>query len=217
MEIATIQGETRKPGGRNVNRRLRQRGLVPAVIYGHGKAPEVAAVSLHDTVAALKKMAHVIQLKIDGRDEQYLVKEVQYDHLNQVPIHVDLMRVDLSERVHVKVPVELKGTPIGVTEGGVLVHVLADLEVECRALEIPETLRARVDHLVLNGALHVREVELPPDVKALHNPEDIVAVVHPPRGTTTAEVAASEAEGVAAEPEVITKGKEETEAEGAEK
>lgn len=218
MEIATIQSETRTTGGRHANERLRRRGLVPAVIYGHGQAPETVSLSRHDLVLALEHLTHVVQLDVRGQAQQYLIKDVQYDHLQQDPVHVDLMRVDPNERVRVKVPIELRGTPQGTLEGGTLVHVLADLEVECLLLQIPSNLRARVDHLALNAALHVRELTLPPDVKVLHSPDDIVAVVHPPRGTTQAELAAAEEGAAAAEPEVIGKGpKEKAEDEGAEK
>lgn len=217
MEIATIQAEKRTTQGHHHNDRLRRRGLVPAVIYGHGQPPELVALSRHDTELALHSMHHVIRLKIDGQEQQYLIKDVQYDHLQHTPIHVDLMRVDANERVRVKVALELRGTPKGTLEGGTLVHVINELEIECLLLQIPESIRTRVDHLALNEALHVREIEVPPHVKVLHNPDDIVAVVHPPRGTTTAEIEAAAVEGEAvAEPEVIGKGLKEREDEAGE-
>ena len=211
MDIATIQGETRTLGGRHANDRLRRQGLVPAVIYGHGKDPEYVSLSRHDIELALAHLQHVVQLKVGGREQQYLIKDVQYDHLQKTPIHVDLMRVDPNERVRVKVAIELRGTPAGTLKGGTLVQVLAEAEIECLLLKIPESIRARVDHLELNDPLHVRDIEVPPDVKILHSPDDIVAVVHPPRATVTpAAEAAAPAEG--AEPEVISKGvKEEAE------
>lgn len=211
MDIATIQGETRTLGGRHANDRLRRQGLVPAVIYGHGKDPEYVSLSRHDMELALAHLQHVVQLKVGGREQQYLIKDVQYDHLQKTPIHVDLMRVDPNERVRVKVAIDLRGTPAGTLKGGTLVQVLAEAEIECLLLKIPDSIRARVDHLELNDMLHVREIEVPPDVKILHSPDDIVAVVHPPRTTVTPEAeAAAPAEG--AEPEVISKGvKEEAE------
>lgn len=209
MEIATIQGETRKRAGHHDNDRLRKRGLLPAVIYGHGEAPETVALSLHDTELALEHAQHVIRLRIDGREEQYLIKGVQYDHLQKTPLHVDLMRVDVTERVRVKVALEFRGTPRGAQEGGTLVSVLSEIEIECLLLNIPPSIRVKVDDLGMNDMLHVRDVELPPDIKALNNPDDIVAVVQPPRGTETVEVAAVEGEAEGAEPEVIGKGPKE--------
>ncbi len=216
MEIPVIQGQPRQRQGHHGNQRLRRQGLIPAVIYGHKQANELVALSLHDTQLALQHMQHVIRLKIDGREEQLLIKDVQYDHLQHLPIHVDLMRVDVSERVRVKVPLELRGRPRGTLEGGTLVSMLTELEVECVLMAIPERIWVKVDHLGLNESLHVRDIPAPANVKILNPPEEIVAVVHPPRGTTAAELEAAPT-GEAAEPEVIGKGpKEEAEGEGGE-
>lgn len=213
MEIVNIRGETREPGGRHANQRLRREGLVPAVIYGHKKTPETVAVSQHDLGLALEHMQHVIRLDLDGRRTEYLIKDVQYDHLQKVPIHVDLMRVARDERVHVKVALKLKGEPHGTHEGGELVQLIADLEVECPLREIPEMLHQNVKHLGLSQALHVKELDLPANVKPLHEPDDVVALVRPKRGVQAAEVEEEEAveDQKGAEPEVIGKGPKEQE------
>jgi len=218
MEIAKIRGQPRIPGGRHANERLRRSGLVPAIIYGHDQPPEPVALSRHDLLLALQDLTHVVQLEINGRKTQYLLKEVQFDHLHKEPIHVDLMRVDPNERVRVKVAVELKGEPRGIHEGGEMVHLIADLEVECPLLAIPEVITHNVRELGLNQALHVKDLELPPGVRALHDADEIVAIVRPRRGVTVAEAAAPAAVEAAApsEPEVISKGKEEKEGEGGE-
>lgn len=218
MEIAVVQGQTRAPGGRHANERLRRTGLIPAVIYGHGEAPESVALSLHDVARALQHGQHVVQVQLGGAEHQFLLKDVQYDHLHKTPIHVDLMRVDASERVEVKVRIELRGTPTGAKEGGSLIQTLGDLEVECLILNIPESIRVDVSHLEMNQALHVRELTLPPDVRPLHNAEDIVCVLRPPRAVEEAKAALpAEGEVVAsAEPEVIGKGPKETEDEAGE-
>lgn len=210
MEIATIQGESRKPEGRHANDRLRKRGLLPAIVYGHGKAPEMVALSRHDLELALQHQAHVINVAIDSKSEQYLIKDVQYDYLQKTPIHVDLMRVDPNERVTVKVPVVTVGTPKGVEHGGTLVHVATDLSVECPLPKIPEELRVHVEHLGLNDSLKVGDITLPEDVSAVDGPEEIIAVVHPPRGPVDEEEAEEGGED-SAEPEVIGKGPQEEE------
>ena len=210
METILVKGEPRKPGGRNGNERIRRRGLIPAVIYGHAQTPETVAVSLHDLDIALAAGAHVVNLEIGGKGQQYFLKDVQYDHLQRTPIHCDLLRVDVNERVKVKVPIELRGTPSGVKEGGAVIHPLVDLEVECLLVKIPPVIRVDISHLEMNQSIHVRELTLPPDVKPLSHPEDIVASVRPPRSEAPVGVAPVEG-GV--EPEVIGKGpKEEGEA-----
>ncbi len=211
MEIMTIQGRPRTAGGRHANERVRRGGLVPAVIYGHGEAPETIALSLHDLEIALENHNHVVNLKTDAGETRYLLKEVQYDHLQRTPIHVDLMRVDASERVHVAIPLEFRGVPKGVSEGGSLIQVISDLDIDCPLLAIPESIKVNVGELGMNQSVHVRELELPADVIALRDPNEIVCVVRPPRGE--AEAAVAPVEGAATEPEVIKKGPKETEGE----
>jgi large subunit ribosomal protein L25 len=215
MQIASIQGETRKPGGRHANYRLRKRGLVPAVIYGHGLPPETVALSQRDLLRALEHAQHVIKLSIDQRGTQYLLKDVQYDHLQHRPIHVDLMRVDPSERVTVNVGIELRGEPKGVHEGGDLIQVLTDLDVECPLLNIPEMLRLKIDHLGVGEALHVRDIELPEGVITRHSPDDVVATVRAKRGVAVEEEEAEAlVEEAGAEPEVIGRAAKEEGSEG---
>ncbi len=214
MQIATIQGEVRKPGGRHANERLRRRGLIPAVVYGHGEAPETIALVRHDLDLALENHSHVIEVKLDARSERYLIKEVQYDHLQKDALHVDLMRVDAEERVEVKVAIELKGTPIGVREGGELHHLITDLDIECGLLEIPDVIRVNVADLAIGQALHVGELQLPPGVKALDSPDTVVCAVRLKKVAAAAPAAAPEGEAAPAEPEVIGRvAKEESEGE----
>ncbi|MFO0840272.1 MAG: 50S ribosomal protein L25 [Phycisphaerae bacterium] len=214
MQIVNLDGKTRTPGGRHANERVRRSGYVPGVIYGHGEAPEAVAVSKRDLVNALEENQHVVKLALGGKETQYLIKDVQYDHLQREPLHVDLMRVDPNERVRVKVPLELKGTPAGAKEGGVVLHVLADIEVECRLIEIPEAIRANITEMKLGQSLHVREIELPAGVTAVTPGEDIVAVVRLPKGpeTPVAEIAAGDE--AAKEPEVIGRIAKDREGEG---
>lgn len=205
MDAIIIKGEARGPGGRHANERIRRKGYIPAVIYGHKQDPEHVSLSLHDLDIALHKQAHVVELDLSGKKTQYFLKQVQYDHLQRTPMHVDLMRVDVNERVKLKVPIELRGTPEGVKEGGAIVQPVADLEIECLLIKIPDAIRVEIAHLKMNQVIHVRELALPEGVKALNNPEDVVVSVRPPRSDTPVVAVAGE-EG-AAEPEVIAKGK----------
>ncbi len=203
MQIANIEGMTRKAGGRHANERVRRAGYVPAVIYGHGEAPEAVSLSRRDLVTALEGHQHVIRLAVGGVQTQYLIKDVQFDHLQREPLHVDLMRVDPNERVKLNVRIELKGTPAGTREGGVLLQVLSDLEIECLLLEIPDSIRANIGHLKLGEALHVRELELPAGVKALTPADDLIAVVRLPKGPEVHAAEPVAGEEAAKEPEVI--------------
>lgn len=215
MEIGNVKGEVRRLSNRSANRRLRRGGMIPAVIYGHGEAPESVAVSLRDLTQSLQNKAHVIRVNTGETAQQYLIKEVQYDHLQRTPIHVDLMRVSADEKVHVSVPLELRGTPAGASTGGVLVQVLSDLQIECLLLEIPESIRPSVSHLDVGDHLEVKDLELPKGVRALHQPHELVAVVRMPAAAVEP-VAAPAVEGETQEPEVIGRVAKEKPAEGEE-
>jgi large subunit ribosomal protein L25 len=177
METTTLAGENRNSVGTRASRALRERGKLPAVIYGHGEAPESVALILHDVVTALSHGARTLEVDVNGKAGQYLIKEVQYDYLNHTPIHLDLTRVDLDERVKVRVGIELRGVPKGVAEGGSLDLHLADLEVECLVSQIPETLHPLVVDLGLGDSLLVKDLELPDGVTATLDGDDRVATV----------------------------------------
>ncbi len=204
METTTLAGENRNSVGTRASRALRECGKLPAVIYGHGEAPESVALVLHDVVVALSRGARTLEVDVNGKASQYLIKEVQYDYLNHTPIHLDLTRVDLHERVTVRVGIELRGVPKGVAEGGTLDLHLADLEVECMVSQIPETLHPLVVDLGVGDSLLVKDLELPDGVTATIDGDERVATVRAVVVEVEEEAEASEeAEGDSAEPERI--------------
>ncbi len=208
MERATIDATKRTPGGTQTARRLRKTGQLPAIIYGHGQPPQAVSLPTHDVCNELHHGSHLLRLSIDGAEEQFFVKEVQYDYLGTNPMHLDLTRVNLDERVKVTVAVELKGVPVGVKEGGVLDQLLGDLEVECVVTQIPEILRPNVAKLGLSESLHVKEIEYPEGVVPVTSGDEVVCTVRV-LAEPTEEEEATEGEGGTAEPELIRKPKEE--------
>jgi large subunit ribosomal protein L25 len=215
MEIAKLQAEKREAHGTREAQRLRRQGKLPVVVYGHGQAPEHLSVSLHDLVGLLEHKTHVLELVVAKDRQQVLVKDVQFDYLGATPIHVDFARVSLTERVKVSVPMDLRGTPVGVADGGILDHSLVDLEIECLVTEIPESIRVSVAELKIGDFLHVRDVPLPEDVKAVTPADTIVCSVRA-KVEEVEEVAAPAAEEGVQEPEIIgrkEKAPEEEEAE----
>ncbi len=181
---------------------MRALGRLPGIIYGHGEAPEAFSVSAHDVAMEMEHGARLVELNLDGRANQYLIKEIQYDHLGKDPIHMDLARVDLHERIRVRVVVELRGTPKGIHEGGILDQLLDNIEIECLASEIPETLHPTVAELGIGEALLVKDLELPGGVVAISDPEEKIAIVHLLSVAAEAEVKEEEEEAPA-EPERI--------------
>jgi len=212
METTRIQAESRAGLGTRAARAFRKEGRLPAVIYGHNEPPEHVTLPRHELEVAIAHGARTLEVELGGQRKQYLIKEVQYDHLDRTVVHMDLARVDLHERVRVRVGVELRGIPKGAAEGGVLEQVLAEIEVECRVTDIPKTLHPLVSNLGVGDLLLVKDLELPPDVVAVTGPEERIATVRVPLAQPVAEVTA-EAEPVVAEPERIGRIRKEEEPE----
>ena len=216
-QSAQVSAKARPELGKRANKRLRDAGLIPGVIYGHKEAVVPVTLTKKEVVTHLNRGAHVFDLTLDdGKSQKVLVKEVQYDHLNADVIHVDFARVSLDEKVTVTVVLELKGEPKGEAEGGVLQQVVNELEIECLVTEIPDAIRHNVSEMGMDDTLHIKDLKLPAGVKVLQDEDLIVAVVK----AIEEEVAAPAEEG-AAEPEVIgrkpAEGEEAAEAEEKEK
>ena len=198
VQSAQVSAKSRKELGSRANRRLREAGMLPGVIYGHKEAIIPVTLGKKEVVDHLSRGAHLFDLSLDGKNEKVLVKEVQYDHLGMEVIHVDFARVSLDEKVKVTVPVELKGNPKGEADGGVLQQIIKELEVECLVTEIPDAIRHNITDMALNDVVHISDLKLPPGVKVLQDADLLVATVK-----EIIEEAATTTEEGAAEPEVI--------------
>ncbi|MFQ5411384.1 MAG: 50S ribosomal protein L25 [Phycisphaerae bacterium] len=210
MEIPTLSVEPRKAAGSRATARLRRGGKLPAILYGHGREAATLSLDTHDVEQQLEHGMHIVNLNMDGTVQACQFKDVQYDYLGTNPIHVDLIRVDLSERITLNVSLEFRGTPEGVGEGGVFRHELTDIEIACVVSEIPDSIRVDISHLGLDQILYVKDIELPEGMTAVTDPEAVVGMVRLPIAAPETPVA-EEGEAPIAEPEVISKGKAEEE------
>jgi len=206
-QSAQVTAQPRTQLGSRANKRLRDTGMLPGVIYGHKEAVVPVTLPRKEVVIHLNRGAHLFKLALDGKDEQVLVKEVQYDHLGSEVIHIDFARVSLDEKVELTVPLELKGTPAGEADGGVLQQIISQLEIECLVTDIPDMIRASVAEMKLNDVMHIKDLALPPGVKVLQDGDLIVATVK----EIVEEESTEAAETQTAEPEVIGKKKEDGE------
>ena len=213
-----LAAESRSTTGKGAARSLRQQGKVPAVIYGHGREPE----SLMLDAAALGKLlltataASVLEVTVgSGTPIQALIREVQRNPVRQAEIvHLDLYEIHADETLTVSVPVHLVGTADGVRNfGGVLDHVMRELEIECLPRDLPEHIEVDVTALGIGDSIHVRDISVP-GAEVLQDGDLTVATVVAPRAEEAAipvvEAPASD------EPELIRKAKadeEETEEE----
>lgn len=203
-----ITAQPRESLGSRKVKRLRDQGLVPGVVYGHKEAVIPITLPKKELATHIDRGAHVFDLTLDGKAQKVLVKDVQYDHLGLEILHIDFARVSLDERVEVTVPLELKGTPKGEAEGGVLQQIVATLEIECLVTDIPDRVIHNVSEMAVDDVLHIKDLALPPGAKALQDEDLIVAMVKVIEEEVTAP-AAVEAES--AEPEVIGRKPEEGE------
>jgi large subunit ribosomal protein L25 len=216
MDITTLQAQKREAHGTRAAQRLRNAGKLPGIVYGHGEAPENVIVGTRELAGVVKQGQHIVQLDLEGQTKQVLIKDVQYDHLAMTPVHVDFLRVDLHQRVTVTVPFEFKGTPAGIAEGGIFESSMGDIEVECTVTDIPESIRVVVTELKLGGAIHVRELQLPPNVTAQASPDAIVCAVRA-KAAEEAAVAPVTEGAESQEPEIITRREKDEAGEAEEK
>jgi large subunit ribosomal protein L25 len=225
MPEFVVPAESRRETGKNVNRRLRQRGLIPGVVYGAGKAAVPVAVSPREIGAILKSASGentLFDLDLGGTRRKVILKEFQREPLRGQLLHADFFEVALDKALEVKVPIELEGVPVGVKlQGGIVDFVTRELEVECLPADIPERITVDISHLELGKHLRVSDLKLGDKVKVLVEADVVVAHVVLPRAEVSAEATTAEAapaeEAAGAEPEVIKKGKAEKEGEGEEK
>jgi len=190
--------------------------MIPAVVYGHKEGPVSVLLRKEDIQRVVARRTKMVTLAVDGKSDQVLVKEVQFDTFGESVLHVDFERIAMDELIDVECPVELVGTAKGAAAGGVVEHPVTDLQVSCLPADIPEAIKVGISHLAIGDAIHVRDVQAPPGVTILTEPDAILVTIRPP--VVVEEEAPVEAEEAApGEPEVIgrAKGEEEEPAEGA--
>ena len=211
MDVQALKAERREATGTAEARRLRRKGKVPCVLYGHGEEVVSLAVPADGVHQLLESGQHLVSLEVDGKPERALVKDVQFDTWGREARHLDFTRVALDETVTVAVEIVSHGTPKEVLSGGVLEQPLHSLEVECKADAIPDGITVEVGDLDAGDMVHVRDLELPAGVRALADGDTVVFIVEEARAEE--EPAPEEApEAETAEPEVIGRvAKEESE------
>jgi large subunit ribosomal protein L25 len=197
---AKLVVEPRAEMGSAACRRLRERGLVPGNIYGHDIKPTAVVVSDEALRPVLKSGAHVVDLDMGGKQDKAVIREVQWDIFGKQITHVDLMRVDPNERVNITVPIEVRGTAVGVMNGGLLEQPMHQLTIDCLAYLIPDSIQIRINALDIGQSIYVKDLELPQGSHAHAQPDAIV--VHVVKVQERDIVAA---EAGPAEPEVVGK------------
>jgi large subunit ribosomal protein L25 len=175
IEALSLQAEPREQIGSKAAAAIRRRGRIPAIVYGHKQTPVAISLDAHDFTEGLRHGHRLMDVSVAGNTEKMIIKDLQYDHLGRTILHADLMRVDVTERIKVEVPIELKGMPKGTQEGGVLESHMDHVEVECLAIDIPELILVSVKDLDVGQSIYARDLKLPDGVKLMSLPDIIVA------------------------------------------
>jgi large subunit ribosomal protein L25 len=207
----SLQAKARTNTGKGAARSIRRAGKIPGVIYGHGREPEaleVDAPALQRMLVGISAESTVVEVSVEGRTPvKALIREIQRNPVRPADIiHVDLYEIHADEKITLSVPVHLVGTPDGVRNfGGVLDHILREIEIEVFPGDIPSSIDLDVTALAIGQSLFVRDIKLD-KVEILNDPDIPVASVVAPR---VEETAAPVEEPVSGEPELIRKAKAE--------
>lgn len=188
-----LAAQVRFKKNKSYRRRMREKGFIPAVIYGKSTdsiAVQVKSSELRKILAeagsnALIKM--YVEQNGETRDHQVLVKSIQHDPVRRNIIHVDFHQVSLVDKINANVPIHLIGEAAGVAKGGVLVSQMRGVDVECLASEIPEVITVDVSNLEIGDVITLVELTLPPGVKAIGEDHAHVVAVNAVRVDDTGE------------------------------
>ena len=211
----SVRVEPRDPAknkgtGTRVTRRLRAKGLIPAVIYGHKQAVVPITLTRDDVWRMIKTPGQLADLDVRGTTETVLIRDVQWDHLGKEILHLDFARVAAEEVIETEVSLELRGVAAGIASGGIVEQVVHSLRIKCPAGAIPSTIKVDVSHLDVDQGFHVRDLILPPDV--IVDADEDLLLVHVVVRAVAEEAAEVAAESVT-QPEVIKPERKEKEKE----
>ncbi len=221
-----LKASVRDQTGKQLVKRLRTAGQIPAVIYGSQIEPINLVVGAKEFELAMRHASGenlLVDLHLDRAGEQgsrlALIQDVQHHPVSDEVLHIDFHEVSATETLRTEVTVRAVGEPVGVrVDGGILEHVLRELSVECLPKDLPDVIAVNIEQMNVEDVLHVSDITPPAGVKFLDEPDQTVFIVAAP---ITEEQEAALVEGAAAEgePEVIgekpAEGEEGAEAEKA--
>ncbi|NIM29290.1 MAG: 50S ribosomal protein L25/general stress protein Ctc [Gammaproteobacteria bacterium] len=177
MNQYELRGELREGGGKGAARRLRREGMIPAVLYGAGKdavAIKLDANSVHKQVENEAFFSHILEVKVDGENTQAVLKALQRDPTTDQIVHMDLLRVSSSKEITMHVPLHFinEETCPGKKAGGVVNHLLVDLEISCLPKDLPEFIAVDMAAMEIGDSLHLSQLTMPAGVTLLAIAQD---------------------------------------------
>ena len=212
METIKLSGNLRTTTGKGKARQLRQKGLIPGIVYSNKKNLLISFDSKEISNLLKKTGTHnILHLSLDNKKEKMVIfKEVQKDVISRDILHVDLMEISKKKKLKINALLEEVGTPIGTKMGGILTRLLREVKIECLPENIPQSIKVDVSNLEVGQTLHVGDLTVPEGVTILNGPEDTLFAVKLPEAEKAKE---EEAEEPSAEEAASEEGKTEEKAE----
>jgi len=200
MNEFDLIAEPREDVGKGASRRLRHAGKVPVIVYGGGKDPEPVTMDHNDLLKHLEHEAfysHLLNLKVGEKAQQVVLKDVQRHPARPQVLHMDLQRVDKTQKLHMHVPLHFLNENIcpGKKAGAVISHNMVEVEVACLAKDLPEYIEVDLSELQSGQAIHLSELQLPEGVKVITHSEQDQPVVSVHKGRAGEEEFEGEGEG----------------------
>lgn len=215
MATASLKAAPRNQAGKGVARTLRREGRIPGVVYGRTREPlplSIDSRELERLLGHINAETTVIDLSLDGASSRTLIREIQRHPIQRNVIHVDFYEIVAGEKVTVRIPIVLQGTPAGVRLfGGIVNQVLQELECSVDPSDIPSRIEVDVTEVAIGHSVHVADLKVPEGVEVLNDGGETVMIVAAPKEEVAATPAAEGTEGAPSEPELIRKPKPEEE------
>ena len=204
-----LDAVSRSDAGKGASRRLRKEGMVPGIVYGAGKDPEMISVAHNILLQHLEHEAfysHILSLNLNGKSQNVVLKDLHRHPSKPFVMHMDLMRVSDTDKIKMHVPLHFlnEDKAVGVKAGGQISHSITDVEITCLPKDLPESLELDVANMEVGEALHLSDIVLPEGVEipqlALGGDHDLsVVAIHAARGGKEEEDTASSEEEAAGE------------------
>ena len=219
--MATIEFTAfpRNTEGRGASRRMRRTGKAPGIVYGAGADPTPIELDHNALIHALKAEAFhssILTMKLDGRAQRVLLRDVQMHPYKPQVLHIDFQRIDENKKIHMKVPLHFvneAGSPAVKLSGAIISHIANEIDVTCLPKDLPEFLDVDLSALEAGKSIHVSEIALPDGVTAVTHGKDpvVVTAVVPKAQAEAEEVVATEAAAAAPAAPAAEKGGEKKE------
>jgi large subunit ribosomal protein L25 len=195
MSDAILNAATRELCGKKNAKQLRREGKVPAIYYAREEKNVLLTVDRRELINIISMESGLVDLKVNKqKPKKVIVKDVQFDPISNSPIHIDLMGINMKEKIRLPVSVHIIGEAIGIKlDGGILNQVLHEVEISCLPLDLPENIEIDVSNLKIGDAIHIKDLHVE-KADIMNDPENLVVSVIASRASKETVVETTETE-----------------------